>query len=72
VADQIAALLAITSGVNDAIAVDQVGKAECSLREILSHRQPDLCSRIEAGEKLSASDRDSLTSAAREATEHLS
>jgi F-type H+-transporting ATPase subunit alpha len=67
VADQIAALLAITSGVTDGIAVEKIGEAESTLRTILAANHPDLCSRIEAGEKLSAADRESLTAAAREA-----
>jgi F-type H+-transporting ATPase subunit alpha len=71
VADQIAALLAVTSGADDSLAVEQIGRAECSLREILSHRHPDLCSRIEAGEKLSPADRECLTGAAREAAAGL-
>jgi F-type H+/Na+-transporting ATPase subunit alpha len=72
VAEQIAALLSITSGVNDDIPADKVGEAESALRTILAERHLDLCSRIEAGEKLSASDRESLTCAAREAVGHLS
>ncbi|MCX5818530.1 MAG: alternate F1F0 ATPase, F1 subunit alpha [Deltaproteobacteria bacterium] len=71
VSEQIAALLAITSGVTDDIPVDKVGEAEAKLRNILTERHLDLCSRIESGEKLSASDRESLTLAAREAVQHL-
>jgi F-type H+/Na+-transporting ATPase subunit alpha len=71
VADQIAALLAVTSGVTDDIGVDKVGEAEAALKNILTERHPDLCSRIESGEKLSASDRECLTGAAREAVQHL-
>lgn len=72
VADQIAALLAITSGMTDGIAAEKVGKAESALRTILAERHPDLCSRIESGEKLSDSDRDCITCAAREAAESVS
>jgi F-type H+-transporting ATPase subunit alpha len=71
VSDQIAALLAITSGVTDDIPADKIGEAESALRNILTERHLDLCCRIESGEKLSASDRESLTLAAKEAVQHL-
>ncbi|MCE5263068.1 MAG: alternate F1F0 ATPase, F1 subunit alpha [Deltaproteobacteria bacterium] len=71
VADQIAALLAIVSGVADGIAVDKVGEAESTLRSLLVRNHPDLCGRIESGEKLSGSDRESLTRTARESVESL-
>jgi F-type H+/Na+-transporting ATPase subunit alpha len=72
VADQIAALLAIVSGVTDDIPVGKVVEAEANLRDILAEHHLDLCSRIESGEKLGASDRDCITCAAREAVQHLS
>ncbi|MCE5281360.1 MAG: alternate F1F0 ATPase, F1 subunit alpha [Deltaproteobacteria bacterium] len=67
VSEQIAALLAVTSGVLDAVPVDKVSQAESSLRERMAREHVDLGHRIESGEKLSEPDHRSLTGAAGEA-----
>lgn len=71
VSEQIAALLAVTSGVLDAVPVDKVSQAESSLRERMAREHVDLGHRIESGEKLSEPDYRSLTGAAGEAAASL-
>jgi len=53
VAEQIAALLAVTGGALDRVPVNRIGKAEELVRKGVTENLSDLCSRIEAGEKLS-------------------
>jgi F-type H+-transporting ATPase subunit alpha len=71
VADQISALLAITSGINDDIPVERVGEAETALIKILTERHSDLGHRVESGGKLSIDDRQTIISAAKEAVRGL-
>ena len=71
VADQIAALLAVTTGVLDGIPVEKVTEAESALRKTLAERYLDLSRRIESGDKLSAPDRDNICAGAREAVQAL-
>jgi len=72
VSDQIASLLAITSGITDDIPADKIRDVESVLRKILAERHPDLGGRIESGEKLSIADRETITRAAKEAVQGLS
>ncbi len=60
VAEQIAALLAITGGTLDQIPIGRIGEAETALREATVAQDADLCGRIESGEKLSLDDRKAL------------
>ncbi len=58
-ADQIVALLAATSGVLDAVAVERIGEAERVLQNGLADRG-DLANRLESGAPLSAEDKQVL------------
>jgi F-type H+/Na+-transporting ATPase subunit alpha len=71
VSDQIAALLAVTSGVLDVIPADRVAQAESSLRETMAERHVDLGRRIESGEKLGESDRRAIIDAAKAIVQRL-
>jgi len=71
VSDQIAALLAVTTGILDEIPIDKVAGTEAALRKTLAERHADIISRIESGEKLGAVERDTLCAAAREAVRSI-
>ena len=66
VAEQVAALLAVTSGSYDSVAVDKIRDAETALRKNMVEKHGDLNARISAGEKLGDVDRDILTRVAAE------
>jgi F-type H+/Na+-transporting ATPase subunit alpha len=66
VAEQVAALLAVTSGSYDSVAVESIRDAEADLRKSMAEKHGDLNARISAGEKLGAADRDILTRVAAE------
>ena len=66
VGEQIAVLLAVTQGVLDAVPLDKIGLGEKAIRQAIREQLPEVCQRIEAGEKLSQSDRLSLLNTARE------
>ncbi len=66
VAEQVAALLAVTSGSYDSVAVDKIRDAEAALRKTMVEKHGDLNARISAGEKLGSADRDILARAATE------
>ena len=65
VAEQIAILLAVTSGLLDDLPVERVGEAANLIRHATLEELPNLCSRIEGGEKLEDEDRQSLLETAR-------
>ncbi len=67
VAEQIAVLLAVTEGLFDDLALEQVGAAEQRVREAVTGQLPELCRQIEAGEQLSSKDRKTLVDTARKA-----
>jgi len=71
VAEQIAALLAITGGTLDAVPLDRIGEAEAALRKQTVEQSAALCGRIESGEKLAADDRKHLLEVAGAATESM-
>ncbi|NPV03494.1 MAG: alternate F1F0 ATPase, F1 subunit alpha [Syntrophaceae bacterium] len=71
VAEQIAALLAITGGTLDSVPLGRIGEAEAALRKETVEKSPALCGRIEMGEKLAADDRKHLLELARAATESM-
>ena len=71
VAEQIAALLAVTTGIMDGVPLEKISQAESLVREAITAQHPDLCSRIEAGEKLGAGERDATAGVAGKAAESL-
>jgi F-type H+-transporting ATPase subunit alpha len=60
VSEQIAAFLAVTSGVFETVEADQVEDAERAIRAAVSQQLPEVCHRIEEGEQLSAADRKTI------------
>ena len=71
VADQIAALMAVTTGIMDDIPTEKVAEVESVLRKTLAEHHLDLSNRIESGDKLSVSDRDNLCAGAKEAVRNI-
>jgi F-type H+-transporting ATPase subunit alpha len=69
VAEQIAALLAASEGVFDALPLDRVGEAEQAVRDAFGEELPDIYERIGSGEKLSDGDREAILKFARERCE---
>lgn len=68
VPEQIAVLLAITSGVLDRVSVADIARAEQRIRRAVTDQLPELCERIAAGEKLSDDEVQELRRVADEAT----
>jgi F-type H+-transporting ATPase subunit alpha len=60
VADQIAALLSVTSGALDGISLENIGAAEKRIQEAVHVQLSDLCDRIKKGEPLTVHDRKTL------------
>ena len=56
VAEQIAVLLTVTQGLFDHVPVEQIKPVEKALRQAITEQLPDICQRIQAGEKLSEDD----------------
>ncbi len=56
VAEQIAVLLAVTKGVFDNIPLEKIQSIEKKLRNTMKQELPNICQRIEAGEKLREED----------------
>ena len=71
VADQIAALLAVTEGIFDQVPLERVAAAERAVREQVAARCPDIGQRISAGAPLGDTDREALLTAARLAVADL-
>jgi F-type H+-transporting ATPase subunit alpha len=67
VAEQIAVLLAVSQGVFDHVPLEQVDSAARAVRQRVTQDLPELCNRIQAGEKLQEEDREALVQVAREA-----
>jgi F-type H+/Na+-transporting ATPase subunit alpha len=67
VAEQIAVLLAVTSGLFDDLPLEEVAEAEMALRRAVIENLSDLARRIEAGEALSDEDQEQLLGTMREA-----
>ncbi|MBP1648539.1 MAG: F0F1-type synthase, alpha subunit [Bacteroidetes bacterium] len=61
VAEQIAALIALTGNLLDQVPIEDVAKTEGLIRKILRENLGELCNRIESGEKLRPEDRESIT-----------
>lgn len=60
VAEQIAVFMAVTRGYFDDLELKAIGEAEATVRAAVTKSLPEICRRIKAGEKLSASDLESL------------
>lgn len=71
VAEQIAALLAVTSGVFDDISLDQIAEAERAVRSAVVSELPEETHRIRAGKALADKDRQALLDVSREAVAPL-
>ena len=56
VAEQIALLLAVTQGIFDTIPLEKIKLVEKAICQAVREQLPEVCQRIEAGEKLSESD----------------
>jgi F-type H+-transporting ATPase subunit alpha len=56
VAEQVAALVAVNEGVFDSLPIEEIGDAERMVRHAVSTGLPELCERIEQGEKISEED----------------
>lgn len=68
-AEQVAALLAATTGALDEVPLAEIEAAERRVRSALRERLPDLCERIEDGEELGEDEVDRLREAARTAVD---
>jgi len=64
-AEQVAVLLAVTTGVFDDLPPEEIAGAERRLREIVRQNLPDICQRIRANEILSGRDREAIINKAR-------
>jgi F-type H+-transporting ATPase subunit alpha len=69
VSEQVAVLLAVTAGAFDALPVEKVSAAEDALCAAVRDQLPELCQRIEAGEKLGEDDREAILALAARLTE---
>lgn len=67
VAEQIAVLLSVSTGIFDEIELDQVPEAERLVRRAVLEQLPEVAGRISAGEPLSDEDRDALLRVSRNA-----
>ena len=63
---QITILLALTADLFDPIPMDRMKQAEQTVREAAANLAPQLCARLESGEKLSEEDRKTMIEAARQ------
>jgi F-type H+/Na+-transporting ATPase subunit alpha len=72
VAEQIAALLAVTSGLFDEIPIEQVAAAEAAVRRAVVEELPQETSRIRSGKPLSDKDRQAVLDVSRRAVADLS
>ena len=69
VAEQIAVLLAVTQGIFDRLPLEGIAAAQRAVRQAIVEQLPDLCQKIEVGEKLSQGDRLALLAVAKRAIE---
>jgi F-type H+-transporting ATPase subunit alpha len=67
VIEQLAVLLALASGLFDAVPLERVTEAETAVRRIATALPDDVRERIVTGAKLSAADRDTVVEKSREA-----
>jgi F-type H+-transporting ATPase subunit alpha len=66
VPEQIAVLVAVTGGVFDNIALEDIEEAEIEIRKAVTKKLPEVCERIQSGEKLSDADREAFLKIATE------
>jgi F-type H+-transporting ATPase subunit alpha len=66
VAEQVAAILAVTSGQFDSVAVEDIRAAEDSLRKNVAENQGGFCTRVRTGEKFGDKDRETIVCVAQE------
>ena len=65
--EQIAALVAVTGGALDQVPAEAVKDAEIKVRSAVREQIPDICKRIEDGEKIGSEELDAILNAARKA-----
>jgi F-type H+-transporting ATPase subunit alpha len=65
VPEQIAVLLAVTGGVFDKLSIQDITEAKIKVQKAVIEKLPDLCLRIQSGEKLNKEDREALLDVAR-------
>jgi len=70
VPEQIAVLLVVSEGLFDELPPDEIAGAEQLIRKTVTEKLPDLCTRIQSGDKLNDEDRLAILSAARETIEN--
>jgi F-type H+-transporting ATPase subunit alpha len=63
--EQIAVLLAVINGLFDELPLDKISEYEKTICKAVGDELPDICKRIELGQKLSDEDRNSLVAVAR-------
>ena len=71
VAEQIAILLAVIQGAFDCVSLDKIRLVEKAVRQAITEQLPDLCQKIELGQKLSESDRQILLDLARKVIQNF-
>jgi F-type H+-transporting ATPase subunit alpha len=69
--EQIAVLLAVNAGVFDPLASEEVAEAEQAVRQAVTQELPEVCARLQAGQKLNEEDRQALLHVARDALDGL-
>lgn len=72
VPEQIAALVAVTSGVLDQLPPEDIARAQRACQSAMTDELPELCEQIVSGEKLSDDDVDTITEMTRRAVSDLS
>jgi F-type H+-transporting ATPase subunit alpha len=68
VSEQIAALVAVNEGLFDDLSIEEIEKTERKIREAVAKQLPDLCKRVEHGEKFKDEDIKAVIKVAREAS----
>jgi F-type H+-transporting ATPase subunit alpha len=71
VAEQVAALIAVTDGPFDDLPVERIEEGERRLRATVADHLPEICERIEAGEALTADERGAIAGLARHIVDEL-
>ena len=67
VAEQIAVLLAVTSGVFDDLAIENIATAQKAVAQAVTEQLPQVCQSIQAGEKLNEADFTAIVNVAKNA-----
>jgi F-type H+-transporting ATPase subunit alpha len=66
VEEQVAAMLAVTTGTFDAVPVEDIRAAEASLRKNIAENQGGFCTRVRDGKKLDETDRETIVQVAKD------